>query len=219
MQANPPRFLYSHSEIIKRRDAVGVNVSYRLSTSLIYRAYDRQQDVRDLVLHIIADAPPPSWVRVQVRHSPACIHFLHARPSLESAIHPKASCPPRSWPHIHSAFPSSPSHLLHRESQRPHRNTCPTKSTTVETISTCRTSFLHRSALRGSRSVLWWRPLHHTHILPYIADPRPRRCEPHAFRPQHILPSTRQRRGEKEAFNRTRHWSAPSSRPLCCLFG
>ena len=29
-------------------------------------AYHCNQDIRDLVLHIIADAPPPSWIRVQV---------------------------------------------------------------------------------------------------------------------------------------------------------
>ncbi|KAI0286382.1 hypothetical protein BC826DRAFT_1049111, partial [Russula brevipes] len=46
-RANPPRFLYSNSEIIKRRDPVTIN------------------DIRDLVLHIIADSPPPSWIRVQ----------------------------------------------------------------------------------------------------------------------------------------------------------
>ncbi|KAH9965648.1 hypothetical protein BJV74DRAFT_869879 [Russula compacta] len=46
-RANPPRFLYSNSEITKRRDPVGIN------------------DIRDLVLHIIADSPPPSWIRVQ----------------------------------------------------------------------------------------------------------------------------------------------------------
>ncbi|KAF8496216.1 hypothetical protein F5888DRAFT_1706478 [Russula emetica] len=50
-RANPPRFLYSNAEITKRRDPVGVN------------------DIRDLVLHIIADAPPPSWIRVQNPHS------------------------------------------------------------------------------------------------------------------------------------------------------
>ncbi|KAJ3484088.1 hypothetical protein NLI96_g5876 [Meripilus lineatus] len=48
-QANPPEFLYSKSEIVRRREAVGID------------------DVRDLVLHIVADAPPPSWVRVKVR--------------------------------------------------------------------------------------------------------------------------------------------------------
>ncbi|KAI0920161.1 hypothetical protein AcW1_001979 [Taiwanofungus camphoratus] len=45
--ANPPRFMYSKGEILKRREAVGIN------------------DIRDLVLHIAADAPPPSWVKVE----------------------------------------------------------------------------------------------------------------------------------------------------------
>ncbi|KAI0247771.1 hypothetical protein BJV78DRAFT_1285278 [Lactifluus subvellereus] len=47
LDANPPRFLCANSEIIKRRDPGSIN------------------DIRDLVLHVIADAPPPSWIRVQ----------------------------------------------------------------------------------------------------------------------------------------------------------
>ncbi|KAI9508061.1 hypothetical protein F5148DRAFT_1284472 [Russula earlei] len=39
--------MYSNSEITKRRDPVGIN------------------DIRDLVLHLTADSPPPSWIRVQ----------------------------------------------------------------------------------------------------------------------------------------------------------
>ncbi|KAH9837573.1 uncharacterized protein C8Q71DRAFT_753278 [Rhodofomes roseus] len=47
MEVNPPRFMYSKAEIIRRREAVGIN------------------DIRELVLHLSADAPPASWVRVE----------------------------------------------------------------------------------------------------------------------------------------------------------
>ncbi|KAI0691610.1 hypothetical protein C8Q76DRAFT_255098 [Earliella scabrosa] len=47
LEANPPKFMYAKGEILKRREAVGIN------------------DVRELVLHLVADAPPPSWVRVE----------------------------------------------------------------------------------------------------------------------------------------------------------
>ncbi|CCM00542.1 uncharacterized protein FIBRA_02576 [Fibroporia radiculosa] len=47
LDASPPRFMYSKGEILKRRDAVGIN------------------DIRDLVLHLSTDAPPPGWVRVE----------------------------------------------------------------------------------------------------------------------------------------------------------
>jgi len=40
--------------------------TYCLLTSISVCAYHCNQDIRDLVLHIIADAPPPSWIRVQV---------------------------------------------------------------------------------------------------------------------------------------------------------
>ncbi|KAI6001680.1 hypothetical protein F5J12DRAFT_894545 [Pisolithus orientalis] len=46
-QALVPRFLYVNGEIVKRRDAIHID------------------DVRDLVLHIIADAPPPNWAKVE----------------------------------------------------------------------------------------------------------------------------------------------------------
>ncbi|KAH8102678.1 hypothetical protein BXZ70DRAFT_929419 [Cristinia sonorae] len=46
-EATPPRFLYARGEILKRKNAVGID------------------DVRDLILHILADAPPPSWLRVE----------------------------------------------------------------------------------------------------------------------------------------------------------
>lgn len=40
--------MYANQEITKRKGAVGI------------------EDIRDLVLHIIGDAPPPNWVKVQV---------------------------------------------------------------------------------------------------------------------------------------------------------
>ena len=54
----PPRFMYANAEIVKRKQAIAID------------------DLRELVLHIVGDAPPPNWVRVQVRNvdygSPRC---------------------------------------------------------------------------------------------------------------------------------------------------
>ncbi|CAL1697832.1 unnamed protein product [Somion occarium] len=47
LDSQPPRFLYAKGEITKRREAVGID------------------DIRDLVLHLSADAPPSSWIRVE----------------------------------------------------------------------------------------------------------------------------------------------------------
>ncbi|KAF9010833.1 ribonuclease H [Cyathus striatus] len=41
-----PRFLYSTTEITKRKNAIGI------------------EEIRDLVLHLISDAPPPNWLRI-----------------------------------------------------------------------------------------------------------------------------------------------------------
>ncbi|KAH7889012.1 hypothetical protein F5I97DRAFT_2006350 [Phlebopus sp. FC_14] len=46
-----PRFMYVNGEIVKRKDALHID------------------DVRDLVLHIIADAPPPNWVKIEYSKS------------------------------------------------------------------------------------------------------------------------------------------------------
>ncbi|EAU90918.1 ribonuclease H [Coprinopsis cinerea okayama7 len=42
-----PRFMYSNHEILRRNYAIGI------------------EDVRDLALHLVADAPPPGWLRVE----------------------------------------------------------------------------------------------------------------------------------------------------------
>ena len=113
---------------------------YHLFSPFIYSTYLGQQDVRDLVLHIIADAPPPSWIRVQVSFPSACLHFLHAPLFVEPAHHSKASRPPRSGSYVHSTFPPPPPYLLHRESQRSYPYTRPTRSSTANPTLTCRTS-------------------------------------------------------------------------------
>ncbi|KAF8196589.1 ribonuclease H [Pholiota molesta] len=46
VQTSHPRFMYSNTEIVKRSNAIAID------------------DVRDLVLHLIADAPPPNWLRI-----------------------------------------------------------------------------------------------------------------------------------------------------------
>ncbi|KAF9483118.1 ribonuclease H-like protein [Pholiota conissans] len=46
VQTTHPRFMYSNTEIVKRSNAIAID------------------DVRDLVLHLVADAPPPNWLRI-----------------------------------------------------------------------------------------------------------------------------------------------------------
>ncbi|KIM78839.1 hypothetical protein PILCRDRAFT_823946 [Piloderma croceum F 1598] len=47
LEKNPPRFMYVSGEIVKRKEAV------------------RVEDIRDLVLHLIGDAPPIGWLKVE----------------------------------------------------------------------------------------------------------------------------------------------------------
>ncbi|TFY76484.1 hypothetical protein EWM64_g7526 [Hericium alpestre] len=51
LDSTQPRFGYAVKEITRRRDAVGID------------------DIRDFILHIVADAPPPSWIHVQNPHA------------------------------------------------------------------------------------------------------------------------------------------------------
>ncbi|KAG6904902.1 hypothetical protein DXG01_006387 [Tephrocybe rancida] len=46
LDATQPKFMYNNAEIIKRNHAIGID------------------EIRQLVVHIIADAPPPNWLRI-----------------------------------------------------------------------------------------------------------------------------------------------------------
>ncbi|KAJ7213036.1 ribonuclease H [Mycena pura] len=45
-ESTQPRFMYSNNDIVKRNHAIGID------------------DIRDLVLHLTADAPAPNWLRI-----------------------------------------------------------------------------------------------------------------------------------------------------------
>ncbi|KAG1889870.1 hypothetical protein F4604DRAFT_1876618 [Suillus subluteus] len=70
-----PRFMYVNGEIVKRKDAVHIN------------------DVRDLILHIVADAPPPNWVKVEHPRSIEKVVALLIPGILPSTFH---ACPTRA---------------------------------------------------------------------------------------------------------------------------
>ncbi|KAH9988749.1 hypothetical protein BJV77DRAFT_1145224 [Russula vinacea] len=117
LDANIPRFLYSNSEITKRRDPVGIN------------------DVRDLVLHIIADSPPPSWIRVQ--HSKTSVLLVPGITSTVLSLPPLPTSAienrnvPISIPLPPDSPPPTPSSLLTfphpsiRTQRKPPRSTAP----------------------------------------------------------------------------------------------
>ncbi|KAF5381153.1 hypothetical protein D9757_009449 [Collybiopsis confluens] len=50
LDAMQPKFMYSNGDILQRQRALGV------------------EEIRDLALHLIADAPPPNWIRIQNAH-------------------------------------------------------------------------------------------------------------------------------------------------------
>lgn len=56
--------MYNKKEILRRKEAVGIQVSIACLKDTCVLSFE--QDIRELVLHVAADAPPPSWVRVEV---------------------------------------------------------------------------------------------------------------------------------------------------------
>lgn len=66
LQAKAPRFMYVPNDIIKRREAIGVGVCRKPPQHLSSTKQCFFQDIRDFALHLIADAPPVGWVRVEV---------------------------------------------------------------------------------------------------------------------------------------------------------
>ncbi len=58
--------MYSTSDIVQRHRAVGIEVS-TASRSVDWHLSSDEQDIRDLAIHIIGDAPPPNWLRIEVR--------------------------------------------------------------------------------------------------------------------------------------------------------
>ena len=68
--------------------------------------------VRDVILHITADAPPQNWISV----FPACLHVLRALMLPEFTQNPKTGSPPSSRNYV--PLPRPPSA---RESQRSNR--------------------------------------------------------------------------------------------------
>ena len=79
-QAAVPRFMYANGEIVKRAHAVGIDVSdpCALGCSLILI----RQDIRELVLHLTADAPPPTWLRIDVSLAAGSRSFANQRTCL-----------------------------------------------------------------------------------------------------------------------------------------
>ncbi|KAG1827832.1 hypothetical protein EV424DRAFT_600780 [Suillus variegatus] len=98
-----PRFMYVNGEIVKRKDAVHIN------------------DVRDLVLHIVADAPPPNWVKVEHARSiekvvtlliPGILPSTLALPPLPTSATVNPNIPLSIPLPAESHTPSPSSHLL-----------------------------------------------------------------------------------------------------------
>ena len=82
-----------------------------------YEVSNANSDIRDLVFRVVADSPPPSWIRMPV--SVARDELIHTRWFAELAKHIQScrpSCP--EFGNYHT-FPTTSSHLSHEESSHP----------------------------------------------------------------------------------------------------
>ena len=130
-QANIPRFLYSNSEITKRRDPVGINV--RSPRVIHCRSYLATRMFA--ILYFTSSRIPHHRAGLEYRLVfPVRVHVLNDLMFPEPAKHSKTSSSPCSGNYVHRAFPTSPSHIRHREPQRPHIHSSPTRPTTAHPI-------------------------------------------------------------------------------------
>jgi hypothetical protein len=90
------------------------------------------QDVRDLVLHAVADAPPPNWVRVEVRLLSSLSPPIDTRP--ERAVHTKSrhTVDTRHTPRLSRPPPTA--HLSLSQPSHPDRDTAPRRVKNVTPV-------------------------------------------------------------------------------------
>lgn len=140
------------------------------------------QDIRDLVLHLSADAPPPSWVRVEVCRRVVPI-FVRSRcpPLQEPAFSAEGRGAPGSGNYSRINLFTAPSYICHRKSELSSGNFIAARLT--------------------SRRVVARRSLHWADIQPCMSNPCTRRSNAHALCAELILSRPYHRRGEKEANN------------------
>lgn len=93
-----------------RREFYYIQVTYRLTTT---------KDVRDLGLHIIADSPPPNWVKIEVR---ALIEYSQLP---ELSLHRKSGRATHTRHTTRFSCPPTPSHLRDRQPKHSDRDTPP----------------------------------------------------------------------------------------------
>ncbi|KAG6835567.1 hypothetical protein H0H93_016959 [Arthromyces matolae] len=62
LDATQSKFLYHNVEINQRRHAVGIDVGGLYLQLVVELTWE--QEIRQLVIHIVADAPPPNWLRI-----------------------------------------------------------------------------------------------------------------------------------------------------------
>ena len=133
--------------------------------------------VGDVILRIVVETAPPSWIRVH--GSPPRLRSCPSRSYVPRTHwhHSKIGCP-LSFRNYHIITPSVLSypfsHLRHRESQRPHRHS-PLTSSSSPDLRTQRKS----PRYCGIPFI--------TRTFPMYAQPCPGRCKPHTFSPQYIL--------------------------------
>ena len=163
--------MYAKSEILRRREAVGINVraynlycdSVRAETS-IHRTSETLFSISSLTLPLRAG----SGLRyvgstLSMPSAPSCVH-------LEPPLHQQSGRSSDTWTHPRHPLPPTSPHICHVKSK------CPSAST-ITTNKWCRRKFL-------------WSPFHQRHLHLCVPNPRARRPDAPALRHEHVLPRT-----------------------------
>lgn len=140
------------------------------------------QDIRDLVLHLSADAPPPSWVRVEVctNISTVCSARM-LKFTAEPALSTESRRPSGAWSNARCHLSATATYIGNSQPE-------PSPSHTPTT------------GYPGARDIARY-PFLGANLQPRLPNASTGGPDAYAFRPQLVLPRSYHRRGKEETLD------------------
>ena len=147
--------------------------------------------VHDLVLHIIANSPPPSWTIVQYTQS-IQKHVVLLIPGLTSTVP------------FYRHFPLQPLALAQRTPiyQYPYHSH---QILHLQLHPNPQSSLFCQPPLGRGRDI-WWCSIHHTHLFLRLSYSHVGQCDSHVLHPQHLFPDIWWWREENEMHAGAHFW-------------
>ena len=176
--------MYAKSEILRRREAVGINVrACNLSCDSVHaetfthRTSESSFSISSLT-HPLRAGSGLKYVpsTLSMPFVPSCVH-------LESPLHQQSGRSSDTWTHPRHPLPPTSPHICYVKSKRPSPSTITTN--------------------KWRRRKLLWSPLHQCDLHLCVPNPRARRPDAPTLCHEHVLPRTGHRRGKEKEANGT----------------